>query len=142
MLINATCVVIEKKGLLIAGPAGAGKSDLALRLMDQGARLVADDQTELKIEKDELIASAPASIKGLFEVRHVGLVRMPYVNAASIALYIELTLLHEKLERLPEYEDMFLLDHPVRRLRLPAFAASTPAKICAALGYPLATESK
>jgi len=139
MLINATCVAIENKGVLIVGPAGAGKSDLALRLIDQGAQLVADDQTELKIEKTELFATAPPSIKGLFEVRYVGLMEMPRIPKARVALYIELTLLHEKLERLPEYEDMFLLEKPVRRLKLPAFAGSTPAKIRAALHYPLAT---
>jgi HPr kinase/phosphorylase len=142
MLINATCVSLENKGVLIAGPAGAGKSDLALRLIDQGAKLIADDQTELRVEKNELVASAPGTIKGLFEVRHIGLIRMPHAAAAHVALYIDLALLHEKLERLPEREDMFLLNQRVRRLKLPAFAASTPAKIRAALYYPLATESE
>jgi serine kinase of HPr protein (carbohydrate metabolism regulator) len=136
MLLNATCIVLDKKGVLIAGPAGAGKSDLALRLIDAGAKLVADDQTELAIVKDDLVATPPASIKGLFEIRHVGLVRMPHAASAVVALYVELALLHEKLERLPEDANMFLLDRPVRRLRLPSFAASTPAKIRAALNYP------
>jgi HPr kinase/phosphorylase len=142
MLLNATCIAIENKGVLIAGPAGAGKSDLALRLIDTGAKLVADDQTELRIVKGVLIASPPASIKGLFEVRHVGLIRMPYAATAEVTLYIELALLHEKLERLPDRDNMLLLDRPVRRLRLPAFAASTPAKIRAALCYPSATENE
>ncbi len=142
MLLNVTCVSIDKKAVLIAGPPGAGKSDLALRLIDYGAELVADDQTELKREKGVLIASAPSSIKGLFEIRHVGLVRMTPIASAPVALYIELALLHEKLERLPEQNPMILLDHPVRRLRLPAFAASTPAKIRAALRYPLATDDE
>ena len=142
MLLNATCVAINDKGILITGPAGAGKSDLALRLIDSGAKLVADDQTELRLDKNRLIAAAPATIKGLFEVRHVGLIRMPFVASAPVALYVELALLHEKLERLPEYDDMHLLDQPVRRLKLPAFAASTPAKINAALLHPLASENE
>jgi len=142
MLLNATCIAIDDCGILIAGPAGAGKSDLALRLIDGGGQLVADDQTELKIEKGELIATAPRSIKGLFEMRHVGLVRLPHVAKAKVALYIDLALLHEKLDRLPDAENMFLLDRPVRRLKLPAFAASTPAKIRAALRYPSATENE
>ncbi|MGE3623945.1 MAG: HPr kinase/phosphorylase [Bdellovibrionales bacterium] len=142
MLLNATCVAIENHGVLIIGPPGAGKSDLALRLIDLGAKLVADDQTELKVAKGALMASPPASIKGLFEMRHVGLIRMPYVASVPVALYIELALLHEKLERLPDLEDMILLDRRIRRLRLPGFAASTPAKIRAALFYPLATEKE
>src|ERR1700722_19738200 len=137
MLINATCVAIDNKGVLIAGPPGAGKSDLALRLIDSGAKLVSDDQTELRIAKGVLVAAPQKSIKGLFEIRHVGLIRMPHAASAPVTLYIELALLHEKLERLPERDEMLLLDHPVRRLKLPAFAASTPSKIKAALHYPL-----
>lgn len=142
MLLNATCVSIDNKGVLIAGPAGAGKSDLALRLIDAGAQLVADDQTELRIEKKQLLASAPKTIKGLFEVRHVGLIRMPFTASALVALYVELALMHEKLERLPENDPLYLLDHPVRRLKLPAFAASTPAKIRAMLCYPFASDKQ
>jgi len=142
MLINATCVAIDNKGVLIAGPAGSGKSDLALRLIDTGAKLVADDQTELRIAKGALVASPPVSIKGLLEVRHVGLIRMPHAASVHIVLYVELALSHDKLERLPDVENISLLDHPVRRLRLPSFAASTPAKIRAALHYPSATQNE
>jgi HPr kinase/phosphorylase len=142
MLLNATCVVIDYKGVLIAGPPGAGKSDLALRLIDAGAKLVSDDQTELKITKGTLVATPPESIKGLFEMRHIGLIRMPFAACATVALYVELALLHDKLERLPGEETISFLDRPVRRLRLPAFAASTPAKIRAALQYPTASDSK
>src|ERR1700733_419969 len=100
MLLNATCISLDGKGVLIAGPAGAGKSDLALRLIDAGAQLVADDKTELPVEKKRLIASPPATIKGLFEVRHGGLMRMSFIKSVPVALYVELALMHEKLERL------------------------------------------
>jgi serine kinase of HPr protein (carbohydrate metabolism regulator) len=140
MLINATCIAIGNKGVLIAGPAGAGKSDLGLRLIDEGAALVADDQTELSLDGDVLMGAAPASIAGLFEVRHIGLVRMPHVPRVPIALYVELALLHDKLERLPEAKKKPLLERPVPHIRLPAFAASTPAKIRAALAFSLATD--
>src|ERR1700692_4179905 len=128
MLLNATCVSIDNKGVLIAGPPGSGKSDLALRLIDEGAKLIADDQTELRIEKNALIALAPAAIKDLFEIRHGGLGRMLSSSKATVTLYVNLASVKEKLERLPETETISLLDHPVRRLRLPSFAASTPAK--------------
>jgi len=141
MLIHASCVAIENKGVLIAGLAGAGKSDLALRLIDSGAQLVADDQTLLRFDNNQLMASPPSAIEGLFEVRHVGLMKMPYLASAPVALYIEVMPPPEKLERLPEADSILLLDHPVPRLRLPSFAASTPAKIRAALRYPFVTDT-
>ncbi len=140
LLLHATCVAINSKAVLITGPAGAGKSDLALRLIDQGAQLVADDQTLLQIEGDALIASPPPTITGLMEVRHAGLMKLPFIPKAPIALYVELTVSDEKLERLPDSKRIFLLDHPVARLRLHAFESSTPAKIRAALIYPIVTD--
>lgn len=59
--IHASCVAIGAKGVLILGESGAGKSDLALRLMDEGARLVADDRTELYAAKGRLMARLGAS---------------------------------------------------------------------------------
>jgi serine kinase of HPr protein (carbohydrate metabolism regulator) len=128
-------VAIADKAVLLAGPSGVGKSDLALRLIDGGARLVADDQTALRAEAGRLYAAPPQSIEGLIEVRHVGILRLPFIAAAAVELYIDLTSLDAGLQRLPDEETLSLLDVPVRRLRLPAFAASTPAKIRAALTY-------
>ncbi|MBM3488544.1 MAG: hypothetical protein FJX67_18250, partial [Alphaproteobacteria bacterium] len=42
--LHATCIAVDGIGVLVRGASGAGKSDLALRLIDAGARLVADDQ--------------------------------------------------------------------------------------------------
>ncbi len=135
MLIHATCVVLKGKAVLLSGLAGIGKSDLALRLIDEGATLLSDDQTLLRSTKEGLVAEPPSSIKGLIEVRHVGLLCMPFALSAPVALFVELTGLEESLERLPELDTIFLLDRPIRRLRLPSFAASTPAKIRAVLIY-------
>jgi HPr kinase/phosphorylase len=136
MLIHASCVAIDASAILLAGPAG--KSDLALRLVHEGAELIADDQTLLGRDGERLVASAPASIAGLIEVRHVGLLRLPHAASAPVALYVELAPMEEILERLPEPDFITLAETRIRRLRLPAFAASTPAKIKAALLYPAA----
>ena len=138
MLLHASCVSINNKGVLIAGPSGSGKSDLALRLIDEGAQLVSDDQTSLDAEKGVLLASAPPSIAGLIEVRHIGLLRMPFAASVPVALYTELTSPEDRLERLPEPKTIELLGCRIRNIRLPAFAASTPAKIRALLAYPAA----
>lgn len=138
MLIHASCVAIDNAAILITGASGTGKSDLALRLIDEGAELISDDQTLLAQKENQLIASAPDSIKGLMEVRHVGLLRLPFQASATVRLYIELALLTTEIERLPEQEFITLFDVRVRKLLLPSFAASTPAKIRAALRYPIA----
>ncbi|NTU76820.1 MAG: serine/threonine protein kinase, partial [Alphaproteobacteria bacterium] len=126
--------------ILLTGEPGIGKSDVALRLIDEGAELVADDQTEISLLNGHLQASAPAPIAGLLEVRHIGLMRLPFCPSAPVKLSIELCPPNALLERLPEAKSILLLDQPVRWLRLPAWAASTPAKIRAALRYSIITD--
>lgn len=140
MLFYATCVALGDQVVLLTGASGCGKSDVALRLIDAGAQLVADDQVELRVVDGALTAFAPQSIAGMFEARHVGLLRLPYRASAPVALCVALEPMETILERLPEAENILLLDHPVRHLRLPAYAASTPAKIGAALRFPLVTD--
>jgi len=136
MLLHASCIAINHKAVLLLGPSGIGKSDLALRLIDEGAGLVSDDQTLLHLDADgSVLASSPPSIAGLMEIRHIGLVKMPFIAAVPVALYIELILSDQNLERLPDEDFISLLDRPVPRLKLPSVAASTPAKIRAALTY-------
>jgi serine kinase of HPr protein (carbohydrate metabolism regulator) len=137
MKIYASCVGIDHKAIILVGPSGIGKSDLALRLIDQGASLVADDQTELTSDGVGLFASAPAALVGMLEVRHIGLMHLDYVSAIPVALYVELTPQEQELERLPMLDSVDLLGHPIKRLWLPAFAASTPAKIHAVLRYTI-----
>lgn len=129
MLLHASCVAFDGQGVLLTGPSGVGKSDVALRLIDSGCVLVSDDQTQLKMKEGQLMASPPDALAGLIELRHVGLVQLPFCAAVPVALYVELVGDEEVLERLPVPTFHSLLDHPVRVLKLPARVASTPAKI-------------
>ncbi len=129
-----TSVAINGQAVLLAGNSGVGKTDVALRLMEGGATLIADDQTLLSVHDGRLKASAPPSIAGLIEVRHVGLYKVPFLAEAPVALYVELVQSGEPLERLPPSFFMTLLGCPVRWLRLVGCEASTPAKIRLALG--------
>lgn len=87
--VHGTSVVIDGRAVLILGASGAGKSDLALRLIDRGAALLADDYTHLAREDDTVIGSAPERTAGLIEVRGLGLVSMPLVARAPVALVIQ-----------------------------------------------------
>ncbi len=133
--IHATCVALPEGGVLLRGESGAGKSDLALRLIDGGARLVADDRVELARAGDRLIARAPATIAGLIEARGVGILRLPperLTPEAAIVLIVDLVD-PARMERLPDATREDLLGVSLRRIALAAFESSTPAKIRLAL---------
>jgi serine kinase of HPr protein (carbohydrate metabolism regulator) len=104
--LHASCVAIGGRAVLIEGPSGSGKSDLALRLIDRGARLVSDDYTILVREDGALKACAPANIAGQIEVRAIGIVEMEHLDAARVALLV----------RLVDHPDRLPLDPGERRV--------------------------
>lgn len=87
---QATCVAIHGRAMLIEGPPGAGKSSLALALIDRGAVLVGDDGALLEPEGNRLLASPHPNIAGLIEVRNLGLLTMPTTAAVPVALVLTL----------------------------------------------------
>lgn len=132
-LIHGTCVDLAGVGVIFLGPPGSGKSDLALRLVDGGARLVADDQVVLRVEEGRLLASPPAAIAGLLEVRGVGIVRLGFVNETTVRLLVDLVA-PEMVDRLPDPERRELAGVTVPVLSLAAFEASAAAKVRLAAG--------
>ena len=91
-LPNVTAVSIDGRGLLIAGESGAGKSSLALALIDRGAVLIGDDGIVIEDDSGHPVAQPPKTTRGLLEVRNVGLVEFP-TTEAPIALVLQLTTL-------------------------------------------------
>jgi serine kinase of HPr protein (carbohydrate metabolism regulator) len=132
ILVHGTTVALAGAGVLLRGPSGSGKSDLALRLIDAGARLVADDQTELRRSLAGIIATSPASIAGRMEVRGVGILKVPAIPSAPLRLVVDLVPA-ERVERLPEPQFCEYLQCSLPLLALAPLEASTPAKIRLAL---------
>ncbi len=130
--VHGTSVALDGEGVLLRGPSGCGKSDLALRLIDQGARLVADDQTELQLDGDEISMTAPATIAGQIEVRGLGVVRVPSVTTAPLRVVVDLVP-SAAIERMPEPRACMLLGRSVPLLSLAPFEASAVAKLRLAL---------
>ncbi len=128
---HATSVAIGGIAVLIAGPSGSGKSDLALRLLDRGAQLVSDDYTVITRAEGALIATAPSTIKDKIEVRGLGLIDLPSIDAAPIGLYVSL---EGKTERYPfEEQSEIILGLRLRRMILNPHEASAPIKVELAL---------
>ena len=130
LLVHATCVAIRGRAVLLAGPPGAGKSDLALRLIDRGAKLVSDDYTELRRSGERLLARAPATIAGRMEVRGIGIVEIEAAADVPVCLQADLD---RAPERLPEAATIRLAGRDVPRVALAALEASAPLKLEQAL---------
>ncbi|MDF2763937.1 MAG: hypothetical protein K0S81_931 [Rhodospirillales bacterium] len=130
--IHATAVALAGKAVLLRGAPGSGKSDLALRLIESGAELVADDQTCLSRRGAELWARAPESLKDMMEVRGIGIVRVGALAEAPVALLVDLVPGPE-VERCPEPDREVLLGVALPKVRLHAPEASAPAKLRLAL---------
>ncbi|MGC8468699.1 MAG: HPr kinase/phosphorylase [Acetobacteraceae bacterium] len=128
MQLHATCLARDDEGLLLLGSAGAGKSDLALRLLDHGFLLVADDRVDIEAGR----ARAPAALAGLLEVRGLGIFRLPFRTEARLVLAAELG---AAAERLPEPRRHHALGLPV--IALDPFTPSAPARL--ALAFAAAT---
>jgi serine kinase of HPr protein (carbohydrate metabolism regulator) len=108
--IHASTVAIGEHGILIRGASGAGKSTLALALIEAGSRprrfgrLVADDRTEIEARGGRLLARPVAPLEGLVERRGLGLTPERHLDAAVVALVVDLAA--EDPPRLPEPEDL------------------------------------
>lgn len=129
--IHASCVVVAGHGILILGGSGQGKSDLALRLVDRGAQLVADDRCDLWAEDGQLWCAPPERLAGRIEVRGIGIVEKPWTAPAPVRLAVRLS---DRYERMPSGNCVEMIaDHPLPAVILSAFEVSAPIKVRLAL---------
>ncbi|HEX7945880.1 MAG TPA: HPr kinase/phosphorylase [Phenylobacterium sp.] len=118
------------RGVLIEAPSGGGKSDLALRCLDHGFRLVADDRVLLWTVEGRLFGRAPEPLAGLIEVRGVDVLKVEPVAFCEVALLVRL----RPAERIPDPATETILGVDVPLLAADPFEISAPAKLGRALG--------
>lgn len=129
--IHASTVAVDGRAVLLTGPSGSGKSDLALRMLDRGFSLVSDDQTIVRRDSDRLIATAPATIAGKLEIRGVGIFELDHVSDLPVALLVELT---SEIRRLPDdSRERPVLGVPLPLISIDASTASASSKVALAL---------
>jgi HPr kinase/phosphorylase len=126
--MHGSCVSRDGDAVLVLGAPGAGKSDLVLRLVSRGFELVADDQVTII----DGIASGPAELAGLLEVRGLGIVRLPYRANARLVLVVELD---RRADRMPLPVMHAELNLPV--VYVDASAPSAPERVALALDCAL-----
>lgn len=110
--LHATTVALSGRGLMILGPAGSGKSSLALELIAAGAMLVADDRTDLVRDGDGLVASCPEPLRGRIEARGLGILAAGDHGPVRLAAAVDLG--RSEDARLPQ-----LRSHEVLGVALP-----------------------
>jgi serine kinase of HPr protein (carbohydrate metabolism regulator) len=144
-IIHATCLALDDIGVLLLGPSGSGKSDLALRMIDRAGhglgtgmvetRLVADDRVALRRSGDnKLVGTAPEPLAGRLEVRGLGIVTVPYRDEIEISLAVELVQ-SDQVERLPDVSEKHvnIAGCMLPVFKLAPFEPSAPAKLRAAV---------
>ncbi len=135
--LHGTAVLLRPVGgeaacIFLRGLSGAGKSDLAFRLIEAGGQLICDDQVGFEKRHNRIYADHVESIRGLLEVRGIGLLRYPVAPATRVSLVIDLVK-RDEVPRLPDPETFEILGVALPRYRLCAFDNSTMLKINKAL---------
>jgi HPr kinase/phosphorylase len=127
-IVHGTAIAWLDRGILLLGRPGSGKSDLALRLIDAGARLVADDLVALEATGNRLVARAHGA-PGLIELRGQGIFRQAALAEAAIDIVVRLGPATEPIERLPPAGQVALADVTLPAFDLDPFPASAVARL-------------
>ncbi len=135
LVIHATSLSLrvgpEWRGVLIMGPSGSGKSDLALRTIQTagqaGCALVSDDYSLLWVSGGQLYAGAPETIEGRMEIRGIGI--MATETRRLTRIHLAVLVQSDPIERLPENETTAILGHMIPTIRLNPREASSVSKL-------------
>jgi HPr kinase/phosphorylase len=141
LVLHGTAIVLGDRAVLLRGPSGTGKSDLALRAMaaapgrfsEAAFELIGDDQVIVRRAGERLVVNAHPRLAGLIEVRGLGILTVPHRAEAGLVLVADLVG-GGRVERLPDpWPVTDVLGVPVPVMRVAPFEASAPLKLALAL---------
>jgi HPr kinase/phosphorylase len=130
-MVHGTAIAIDGNGVLLLGPSGSGKSDLALRLIDRGAKLISDDISRIENSNGLPILVCALNIAGKIEVRGIGIYPMDFVQRAPLALIVQLT--QDIVRMPPEDERAAIANFSVPLFKVDPFQVSSALKVELAL---------
>ncbi|WP_295491266.1 HPr kinase/phosphorylase [Sphingorhabdus sp. EL138] len=126
-IVHGSAVAIDGNGVLLLGPSGSGKSDLALRLIDRGAKLICDDILNIENGYGLPQLTIAPNIAGKIEVRGIGICPIDFVQSAPLRLVVQLA---QDVERMPpEHQSMTIARFSVPMFKLDPFQASSALKV-------------
>jgi serine kinase of HPr protein (carbohydrate metabolism regulator) len=149
--IHASAVLVGARAVLIRGPSAAGKSCLALALIEAGrsgalrfTKLVGDDRVHLEAAGGRLLVRPAEALAGLIERRGVGLLRRDHEACAVVGLVVDLAA--QDAERLPQTSEVAIATARLPRLAVAPGQAALPAILavvtsCGAVTVPKPTYS-
>lgn len=132
MQVHASCCAWNGLAVLLRGAPGSGKSDLALRLVDSGFDLVADDRVDLAGGATGVTASPPQALAGLIEVRGLGILDLGAHVTATLGLLVDLAPA-AAIERMPDPAADEILGVRLPVIQLDPSAPSAVARLRLAL---------
>ena len=142
--LHGTCLSVGGEGVLLLGEPGTGKSDLALRLMDEPgygisespmrSKLVSDDQVIITRYDDKLVASSPPAIHGKLEIRGLDIITLATQPSVALSLVVKLQT-PSRIERLPDSAVFDILGLALPLVEIDGNSASAPARLRAALHW-------
>ena len=118
-IIHASSVDINGKGVVILGKSGAGKSNLAIKLISMGAKLISDDQTHFKCKENKIIISKPETTPNFIEARGIGLIKVPFVVSSKLFCFVKITNL--ELNRLPNAKNKYCFGKKIKLMEFNPF---------------------
>lgn len=139
-LVHATAISFDGYGILLTGPSGIGKSDLAIRLIDRGSKLIGDDQVDLNMASNLILLNPKPNIAGKIEVRELGIFELDFAVNVPLKLIVELV---EKAERFPmDRQTKSIMGVQIPAVKITSGKPSAPIKVEMAVQKSLQMENQ